>query len=495
MDSDLSSASPFYFPLRMKDRNTVRNLLDGVIWGSSNCFYVYYGAHPGKSGGTYIFDEFGRIKPVFHFFSAANNLLGGHQGVESFDDFDNLRIGLARTGENRGMLIMYSVDGKMYDFILKGTGITSVLDGLGNPLPFSPGDIKGHLSSYPTYLAVDNLDAIRETIREISFSETMPVHLTFSRHPLGMLNVSAVTRSSVKLDGSAMVPDVCSPDKLRRTEPRHIGGDLYAFDFAWDDNVKNSIECKFPLSVTCGTGEANAEYRIDYAAISHASKEGATDGVLSEGEWPALFQRISLHGYQYGEKKAERVRGNACLQIGGDSLRGMVYLDHARWETPRNIEIILSAIDPESAAPVPEKQISLCIADAGETVTCKISFNDQTLQREFAAEFPVSKCDKNNSSEKAEPWGPWYEFSIPMSRLQGIHDKTGNVYAMRIFAKDKKLEGKGWDLDAAWPKGAEQDDELWGRVMIISQGSGHGLHLNKEFEICCANRHVHYRRR
>ena len=72
-------------------------------------------------------DEFGRMKPVFHYYAAANNLVGGHRGTESIDDFENFRIGIVKTGGGKGVGVLYSVDGRIYEFTCDAAGIGGLL--------------------------------------------------------------------------------------------------------------------------------------------------------------------------------------------------------------------------------------------------------------------------------------------------------------------------------------------------------------------------------
>ncbi|GAG37243.1 unnamed protein product, partial [marine sediment metagenome] len=194
LDSKKVEGDPYYFDLRDRETRSVQYPLDGVIWGQSNCFYYYYGAHPGRGRGSFIFDEFGRVKPLFHFYAAANHLIGGHSGTESIDDFVDFRVGLVRMRGKKGMAVLYSVDGKIYDFSLDAAGISGVLDGLGNPVKRwrKDGRVQYHVSRHPVYLAVEDIETVRRNIRNIRFEDKLPVRFKYSIHPAGILQVRAI---------------------------------------------------------------------------------------------------------------------------------------------------------------------------------------------------------------------------------------------------------------------------------------------------------------
>jgi len=218
LDTAAPTGRPFYLDDRDYEHPSAQYLLDGVVWGGSNCFYYYYGAHTGKDGGIYIFDQFGRVKPLFHFYAAANYLLGGHHGTESLNDWENLRVGIVDKGRNTGVAVLYSVDGKIYDFTLPAAGVGQVRDALANPVEARrvDGTVRHHVSCKPVYLELTDLKAARQSLKKLQFAEKIKIDVRYGVHPTGVLKAQLRLRCDEPLVAEMAVPDVFDITKTHR---------------------------------------------------------------------------------------------------------------------------------------------------------------------------------------------------------------------------------------------------------------------------------------
>ncbi len=179
LSDDIKSFS--FLSQRIQELRSVHYFFDGIVWGGARCHYYYYGAMPGKDKGAYIFDSTGRIKPVFHYFSAANKFIGNFLRVESIDKYKNFRIGLVDKGDNHGLIIMYSVDGRMYDFSIPGGIAGKVTDALGNTMSDK------YCGLHPIFIETESLDLARTSLKQISFKEKISFEWTFSTDKRGLV--------------------------------------------------------------------------------------------------------------------------------------------------------------------------------------------------------------------------------------------------------------------------------------------------------------------
>ena len=155
------NGSPRSLADRAGEYKSIHFFYDGIVWGGARCHYFYYGVMPGEDKNMYLFDSTGQIKPIFNYFSAANRLIGNFISVKSIDSYPNFRIGLFDMGGKRWIAIIYSVDGRLYDFSLPG----KAMDSFGNPLS------SAYCGPYPTFIELNNPDEIKSiSLREkISF--------------------------------------------------------------------------------------------------------------------------------------------------------------------------------------------------------------------------------------------------------------------------------------------------------------------------------------
>jgi hypothetical protein len=259
-DDENLTGIPFQDPERDSEARSVQYLLDGVIWGQSNCFYYYYGVHPGWANGGTIFDDLGRVKPVFHFYSAANHLIGGFTKTESVDDFENFRIGLIETAPNKGAMLIYSVDGKIYDFKLKGAGVASVLDGFGNPVDgWKQEDwVSYYVSQHPLYLLLDDLDAVRKNLGAIQFKEKLPVNVVCSKSQEGIVRAKISISSNAPLSAEMeTAANIFNPDKKRKVSFVKISDTSYSLEIQMLEIPKT-----LRLRLATNFGDLSAEYPV-----------------------------------------------------------------------------------------------------------------------------------------------------------------------------------------------------------------------------------------
>jgi hypothetical protein len=259
-DDESPTGLPFQLPERDAEARSIQFLLDGVVWGQSKCFYYYYGVHPGWSNGGTVFDDMGRVKPVFHFYSAANHLICGFTKTESIDDFENFRIGLVETAPNKGVMIIYSVDGKIYDFKLKTTAVASVLDGFGNPVDGwkQEDGVSYHVSQHPLYLVLDDLAALRGNIRKIQFKEKLPVKIVCSKSKEGIvmakISISSNAPLSAEMETAA---DIFNPDKKRQVSFKKTSDTSYSVEIPMLETPK-----VLRLRLATNFGDLSSEYPV-----------------------------------------------------------------------------------------------------------------------------------------------------------------------------------------------------------------------------------------
>ncbi|MDA3787511.1 MAG: hypothetical protein PF503_03310 [Desulfobacula sp.] len=446
-DTKKVERTPDYFDVRNSEALSVHYFLDGVVWGGSRCLYHYYGVHPGKPWGLYLFDERGRVKPMFHFYSAANYVIGALTKTESIDDFPNFRIGIIETESNKGAVVLYSVDGKIYDFSLDAAGITKVLDGFGNPVTgWKKNDkVQYFVSSHPVYLILNDVTAVRETIRNIVFKEKIPIRFTYSMHPAGVLQVKALLTCEDPLKVSTDIQDVFDLRKRRRLVGKETEKGLYTIEMPFIEPAWRSVTRPFNLNFLTNFGDISADYQAKYGAIITTKPGGQDDGKISTDEWPEkLTGRVPLNGYYFkSEEKKNYVRGTACLTIDVKNLRGMVDLKRAVREF--NVQMTLIPIDPLTAALIVKKKIEIIIDGDKGTVKAGRPFS-----------FPVARGSTS------------LEFSIPLARLSNFKAVNGSAYAFNVSSKEpERFKNNVWYLDAAWNGHGSDKPEHWGQLMVV----------------------------
>ncbi len=445
---------PDYFDVRDKETLSVQHLLDGVVWGGSHCFYYYYGVHPGKPGAIYLFDEKGRVKPVFHFYSAANYILGGHTKTESIDDFQNLCIGIIETKTNQGAVVLYSVDGKIYDFTLDAAGITNVLDGFGNPVNGWKRDnnVQYFVSRHPLYLLLNDVSLVRKNIKNIVFKEKVPIRFTYSIHPAGVLQVKAFLTCEDSLKVSADIQDIFDDRKHRQLAGKKIEKGLYVIEMPIIEPARRSLTKPLTLDLSTNFGDISADYKAKYGAIFPTKPGGLDDGIISADEWPDKHTgRVPLNGYyRKGGEKKNYVRGTACLTIDDKSLRGMVDLPKTTGEF--NVRMTLIPVDSKTAIPIVKKKIQI-----------NINENKGTVKDVGLFSFPVVKNVVKKGGGSAS-----LEFSIPLEKFSSLKTANGSVYAFKVSVKEpEKFKNNNWYLDAVWNRKGSDNPGQWGQLMIV----------------------------
>ena len=241
---------------RNRELNSIHYFFDGIVWGSARCHYYYYGAMPGRDKGQYIFDSTGRIKPVFHYFSAANKLIGNFRKVESIDKYKNFRIGLVDKGNNRGLIIMYSVDGRIYDFNMPEGATGKVSDALGNALSGN------YCSPYPTFIETDNLDLARKSLKQISFKEKISFDWTFSKGRHGLvLNLNLICGEDPK---ALTLIDSQSKDKKLIVKAVATAKNKYCLKIPLYETASVAFKRKIRIPIATKWGDIYPELNLNY---------------------------------------------------------------------------------------------------------------------------------------------------------------------------------------------------------------------------------------
>jgi len=241
---------------RNKELNSIHYFFDGIVWGGARCHYYYYGAMPGQDKGQYIFDSTGRIKPVFHYFSAANKLIGNFRKVESIDKYKKIRLGLVDKGDNRGLIIMYSVDGRIYDFNMPGNVTGKITDALGNLLSGN------YCSPYPTYIETDNLDLARKSLKQISFKEKISFEWTFSNSRKGLvLNLKLICDEDPK---ALTLIDSQSKDKKLIVKAVATTKNKYCLKIPLYEAASVAFKRKIKIPIATKWGDIYPEFNLNY---------------------------------------------------------------------------------------------------------------------------------------------------------------------------------------------------------------------------------------
>lgn len=241
---------------RNKELTSIHYFFDGIVWGGARCHYYYYGAMPGQDKGAYIFDSTGRIKPVFHYFSAANKLIGNFRKVESIDTYKDFRIGLVDKGNNRGLIIMYSVDGRIYDFNIPGEIAGKATDALGNTLSGN------YCSPYPTFIETDNLALASKNLKQISFKEKISFDWTFSNSKQGLvLNLNLICDEDPK---ALTLIDSQSKDKKLIVKTLAAGKNRYCLEIPLYETASIAFKRKIKIPIATKWGDIYPEFNLDY---------------------------------------------------------------------------------------------------------------------------------------------------------------------------------------------------------------------------------------
>ena len=461
LDTKPPGGPPRYLDLRDREARSVQYLLDGVIWGGSTCFYYYYGAHTGRRDGTYIFDEFGRVKPVFHFYAAANHLLGGHVGTESLDSFPNLRVGLVRTGPAKGIAVLYSVDGRIYDFALDAPGVSAVLDGFGNPVEARrhDGKVHYHLSRHPIYVTVADVAEARTALRDLEFREKLPVRFTYGAHPDGVLQVRAWIRSDSPLEAYSEIGQVRDPRAPATPVPaRKVRDGVYALDVPLPEPTRRTVVRTLPLRLATNWGDLSSEFPVLYAAITLTEGDGRDDGVIGEEEWPSEqtgWVPLRQVGGDDGATRASTpAKGAVCLMLQSRSLRGALRLESRR-TAAEEVRMVLVPVSHETGESALAERMELTIDPAGEAGAAVTLAAAEAPARRF----PVASSTQGGRTS--------LEFSVPLESLSAFRPKRGQLFAFRVSVGGSAGESGGGTRGLGWHPHGDNDVDRWGKLMVV----------------------------
>jgi hypothetical protein len=220
---------PAYLPARAQEYRSAQHLFDALVWGRSQCFYYYYGAHPG-GGYASLFDTHGRVIPLVHFYSAANALVGDIEASDSIDAFDPLRIGVIRTASGRDRAVLYSVDGGLHRLESDGAAFDGAYDVFGNAVPLrrAGGTISVVVGPHPGYLGVSDAAAAVAAFERARVTPKVTVSYAFEPDPSGTLVLLATLACDEPLDAWTVAADVRRRERTRivRAEPLGEGKSL-----------------------------------------------------------------------------------------------------------------------------------------------------------------------------------------------------------------------------------------------------------------------------
>ena len=210
---------------------------------------------PGEDSGTYLFDSTGGIKPVFHFFSAANRLLGNFLSVKSIDSHKNFRIGIFDMGNNRGVIVLYSVDGRIYDFDIPGLEM-KVNDALGCRLP------ENLCGPYPVLIETNDLAKAEKMLEKISFKEKIRFEWSFQTDKRGLImKLDLICDRDPEASALADLPDRSGKYIVRAIRN---GKDRYSLEIPLyqPPSVPYRRDVQIPLSTRWG--DLCPEFKLDY---------------------------------------------------------------------------------------------------------------------------------------------------------------------------------------------------------------------------------------
>lgn len=215
---------PAYLAERAQEFRSVQHLFDGLVWGRSQCFYYYYGAHPSGSYAS-LFDRYGRVIPLVHFYSAANALVGDVEASDSVDTFDPLRIGVIRTSRGRNLAVLYSVDGGLHRVEVNGAACDGAFDAFGNPVSLRR---KGKTATivagpHPVYVSVRDAAAAVAALEQANVTPMVTASYAFEADPSGGLVLLATLECDEPLDAWTVATDVRRPERTSIVQGRPLG--------------------------------------------------------------------------------------------------------------------------------------------------------------------------------------------------------------------------------------------------------------------------------
>lgn len=435
-DSDEIKDSPDFAQERNGEVNTVQQLFDGIVWGGSNCRYFYYGAFPGKNRGIYIFDETGRIKPVFHFYSAANNLLGGHKGAESIDDFTQFRIGLVKKDKNKGIGVIYSVNGRIYDISLDADGITEVMDGFGNTVKNwkRNGKLNYHVSAYPLYFKVDDLAVVKKNLKKMKFEDKFPIALDVEKYQSDLLGIRVVIKSKTPVSMKTTVNNPVNINKKLNLETVKISNGKYLLKIPFRESAYKACDEMLPLTFETEYGPITGKYSLRYAPI-FVNKESN--------------QKLNVHGY-----RIRKDGSHSPLNVGALSFtlgKEKLNIKYTEFFLHRiaNLKFTLIPVNSKNEELLKDKKICFEVKDGKGIIQNKNTDNS----------FPVTVTQKPYS----------ISMSLPLSKIPGFITAPGAVYACDVkapYVKDDVPFSTNIYYDEKNLKKVINPDQ-WSRLMIV----------------------------
>jgi hypothetical protein len=246
---------PAYLAERAQEYRSAQHLFDALVWGRSQCFYYYYGAHPGGSYAS-LFDRHGRVIPLVHFYSAANALVGDVEASDSIDAFDPLRIGVIRTARGRDRAVLYSVDGGLHRLEADGAAFDGACDAFGNAVPLrrEGSTMTVVVGPHPSYLGVRDAAAAVAALEGARVTPKVTASYAFEPDPSGGLVLLATLACDEPLDAWTVATDVRRRERtsIVRAEPVGDGKSLLRVPLAISAEVGFKTPPRIDVSTNLG---------------------------------------------------------------------------------------------------------------------------------------------------------------------------------------------------------------------------------------------------
>lgn len=462
------ATSPDYLPEREDEVRSVQHFFDSLIWGQAQAFYYYYGSHPGGSYAS-LFDNFGQIFPMVHFYSAANALVGDHTNIVSVDTFDPLRIGVVETQRNKTYAILYSVDGKLHTLTTKADAFVQALDGFGNPMVLDKTNGQMHLvvGPQPVYLIVNNATEATAALQAGSLKELFDIEFTYQRPVDGGLELRALITSAKPLKAWTDTYNVYRRDEIETTYTKQLADQLYELRIPLSVSPVNTLNNSYYLKMSSNLGDLYASYENTYAPLLEGTP--VVDGKYSAGEWPIHeSQTLPLGGYYTGKDSNENkayTRGQMALTYDANNLYGLVTLYKS--QSGHTVTLEIAKRDSRTGL-VQEDQITRIVVSSK---SINVNGVESTGTQVSGGSIKVAADAKRLQATDL------IEFSIPLSALSGMSLSDGMTYALRIRANDPPLSEAGkanapaWYLDASWPASTDVNvtdaPSRWGTLMVV----------------------------
>lgn len=238
-----------------KEYKSLQYFYDGMIWGNSRCHYFYYGVMPGQDNHMFAFDSTGSIKPLFHYFSAANKLIGNFKSIQSVDLYPNFRLGIVEREDNSMIAVIYSLDGRLYDSNIPGR----YLDGLGNEATHRV------IGPYPAFFELSGLP----DWNKIMFTEKIKYSTEFTTGKNGVELILSLQCPETPLASTFFL----APDRHTNIiQQAASGAEGYQFRIPLYQNSTLPFERTICIPIATRWGDFYPEFTLKYSGASAEKK-------------------------------------------------------------------------------------------------------------------------------------------------------------------------------------------------------------------------------